>query len=145
MWIWYVFSNPLYLGIVGAYHQAIERRVESLPGLGNCFFSLCISRQSVIWLEALILKPHCLGQDLGFISYGLITLSLCFLTYKKKCLCRRFVQKMAWDDRCKLLSWVSGIWKRHHPRRTGVVSTRRWCWVSVSLHHPDCSAPSPCP
>lgn len=83
MWIWYVFSNPLYLGFVGAHHQVIERRVESLPGLGNCFFSLCISRQSVIWLEALILKPHCLGQDLGFISYGLITLSLCFFTYKK--------------------------------------------------------------
>ena len=63
----------------------------------------------------------------------------------KKCLCHRFVQRMAWDDRCKVLSWMPGIWKRHRPWRTGVVSIHRWCWVSASLHHPDCSTPSPCP
>lgn len=63
----------------------------------------------------------------------------------KKCLCHRFVQRMAWDDRCKVLSWMPGIWKRRRPRRTGVLSIHRWCWVPASLHHPDWSTPSPCP
>ena len=94
-----------------------------------------------MWLEALMLKAHCLGPDLGFISYDYVSASLPI----KKYLSHWFIKRMARDDRCKVLSWVPGIWKRHHPWRTGDVSSLRWCWVSASLHHPDCSSPSPCP
>ena len=79
MWMWCVSPQAPPFGscwsrlLTGKSSHSRAQAIASFP---------CASRPSTMWLEARMLKPDCLGPDLGFTAYCIITLRLCFLTCK---------------------------------------------------------------